>query len=62
MGNQKIEVVINSTDIKAVERLMREALAQLIDEKINRLPIEYRKKVCEEILKVSKIDALKDTE
>lgn len=50
MNTQKIDVVLNIPDIEIAEKLMGKALAELINNRINRLPIEYRKEACEQIL------------
>jgi len=54
MKTQKVEVVMNIPDIKVVEKLVGKALAQLIDDKVNKLPIEHRREICEGILNIGK--------
>lgn len=52
MSKKSMEVVLNISDNKRAENLMGEAIAELIEKKINELPIKYRVEVCEEILQI----------
>jgi len=54
MKAQNIEIMINIPDIKVTKKSMGKSVAQLIIDKINTFPIEYRLEVYEEILKIGK--------
>jgi len=50
-GRHNIEIIINIQDNEVIEKLMAKAIGQLIVDRINRISIEHRREVCEEILK-----------
>jgi len=60
MKAQNIEIIINIHDTKITKKSMGKAVAQLINDKINTLPIEYRLEVYEEILKKGKDSTIKN--
>ena len=62
MGTQKIEVVMNIPDMKIAENLMTKAFNEILSDKINKLPVEQRKGLCDEILEMIKNDCVEDNE